>query len=443
MKIRARPGVLAAGVALASLGLLGHATRPAVPLVLISIDGLRPDHVLDADRLGLRVPALRRLAREGAWARGVHGVLPTLTYPSHATLVTGVRPERHGIRANAPFDPLGRNGGGWYWYAEDIHVPTLWDRAAQAGLVTASVDWPISVGAPVTYNIVQYWGGPAPQEPKLQRALSTPGLLAEAERALGPYPDGGVNTPEADGRRAAFSAWLLRTRRPRFHACYLSALDEQEHASGPFAARSLAVLEKIDGLVAEIRAAAEAAGGSATIAVVSDHGFVPVTRELHLNAALRAAGLLNVDAAGRVGSWRALAWIWGSSAAVMLNDPSDAASRARASRVLADLAARGEIERVVPGGLAAEPRAAFVVNLPATSRFGYDLDAPIARPVEESGSHGLLPEAQAMDASFFIEGPGIEHHDLGRIEMTDVAPTLAGRLGLDLPSADGRDVLAR
>ena len=91
-------------------------TAPSgVSVVLLSIDGLRPDHVLEADRLGLRVPNLRRLAREGAHARGVAGVLPTVTYPSHTTLVTGVSPARHGILANTPFDPLGKNLDGWYW----------------------------------------------------------------------------------------------------------------------------------------------------------------------------------------------------------------------------------------------------------------------------------------------------------------------------------------
>jgi arylsulfatase A-like enzyme len=438
-----RRHLLALGVAVTSLTLLGHATRPAPPVVVISIDGLRPDHVTDADRLQLRVPHLRRLMREGAWARGVRGVLPTLTYPSHTTLVTGVRPERHGIRANSPFDPLGHNGGGWYWYAEDVHAPTLWDRAAAAGLVTASVDWPVSVGAPITYNIVQYWRASAPDDSKLLRALSTPGLLAEAERALGPYPAGTVYTPETDQKRAAFSAWLLRTHRPRLHACYLSALDEQEHASGPFAARSLAVLEQLDGLVGQIRAAAEESGdGSAVVTVVSDHGFVGVDRELHVNAALRAAGLIDADASGALRNRRALAWIWGGSAAVMLKDPADAEARRKAAEVLATLAKAGEIDRVVASGLGAEPQAAFVISLPPGSRFGYDLDLPVARAVAESGSHGLLPDAREMDAAFFIAGPGIPARDLGRIDMTDVAPTLAARLGLELPTAEGRDVLA-
>jgi len=114
--------------------------QPQLPLlVLISIDGLRPDYVTSADAHGARIPNLRGFLRDGTYADGVQGVLPTVTYPSHTTLVTGVWPARHGIWNNVVFDPLRKNDEGWYWYAEDIRVPTLWDAAAHAGLTTASI----------------------------------------------------------------------------------------------------------------------------------------------------------------------------------------------------------------------------------------------------------------------------------------------------------------
>ena len=86
-----------------------------------------PDQLLNPDRHGLKIPNLRRLVAEGAYATGVKGVLPTVTYPSHTTMITGVSPAKHGILANTPFDPFGKNLDGWYWYAEDIKAETLWD----------------------------------------------------------------------------------------------------------------------------------------------------------------------------------------------------------------------------------------------------------------------------------------------------------------------------
>src|SRR5579875_2982277 len=92
-------------------------------LLLISIDGMRPDYVTQASAHGLKIPHLLKLLHEGAHASGVRGVLPTVTYPSHTTILTGVWPAKHGIDSNTTFDPYDKNLGGWYWYGEDIHVP--------------------------------------------------------------------------------------------------------------------------------------------------------------------------------------------------------------------------------------------------------------------------------------------------------------------------------
>src|ERR1041384_119047 len=206
--------ILLAFSLLACPGLSQSTANQAAPaVVLLSIDGLKPDYVIEADKHGLKIPNLRRLLAEGAHAGGVQGVLPTVTYPSHTTMLTGVAPARHGIFYNTTFDPLRKNYDGWYWYAEDIRVPTLWDVATKAGLITASIDWPVNVSAPVTYNIAQVWRASTPDDRKLIRALSTPGLVAEIERAVGPFAEGNDYTTTGDQRRAAFITWLLENKK--------------------------------------------------------------------------------------------------------------------------------------------------------------------------------------------------------------------------------------
>jgi arylsulfatase A-like enzyme len=444
-----RTAAVAAAVSLLGIGLMAAAAKPVRPvsLVLVSVDGLRPDYVLEADRYGLAVPNLRRLAREGAFASGVAGVAPTITFPSHVTQVTGVSPARHGISANEPFGPAGEDDGVSSWSAPDIRVPTLWDAAADRGLVTSSVDWPVTAGARITYNIPQYWRPRSAEERRLQRLLITPGLLAEAEKRLGPYPASHLWSVTEDERRAAFNAYLIETRKPRLHFAYLSGLDEAAHASGPGSPAAAAALERIDAMVGRIRRAAEA-NGPAIVAISSDHGFRRTRRELHVNAALRAAGLIRLGPEGRIASWRARAWGMGGSAAILLRDPQDQAARALVSRVLAELEAdpRAGITRVLRGGEVAGSGgfegAAFVVGLRGEHRFGDDLYGPTVRDGEPWGTHGNLPDDRAMDAAFFVAGPGIPAgRRLGRIDMRDIAPTLAARLDLSLPAAEGRDVL--
>ena len=420
------------------------AERPIV--VLVSVDGLRPDYVLDADQLGLRIPNLRRFLTEGTFATGVKGVIPTVTYPSHTTIVTGVWPSRHGIYANHPFDPLGRNQGGWCWYAEDIRVPTLWDAAREAGLTTANVNWPVTVGANIKYNVPQIWRAGTEEDRKLVRALSTPGLLDELERDLGPYADGEDESIAGDELRSRFAVHLLEKKKPDFMTVYFAGLDSEQHNTGPFSASGFAVLERIDKIIGALRAAAERVGGGrAVLGVVSDHGFAKAEKEVNLLAAFRAAGLIDCDEHNRVTSWLATTWQSGASAAVMLNPRAGDSVRMKVSRLLDQLADDPEngISEVLRAGqfhsLGGFPQAAFLIGLKPGYRLGAQTTGPLVVPAKAGGMHGYLPEHREMNAAFFIAGAGVPAgRSLGEIDMRDIAPALAGLLGIPLPTADSK-----
>ncbi|GAC1655350.1 MAG: ectonucleotide pyrophosphatase/phosphodiesterase [Gemmatimonadaceae bacterium] len=418
--------------------------------MLVSIDGLRPDYVFNSDRYGLKIPTLRRFVREGSAASGVVGVVPTVTYPSHATLVTGVSPARHGIYANTTFDPLGKNFGGWYWYAEDIRVPTIWDAAGEAGLTTANVHWPVTVGARITYNLPQLWRTGTSDDRKLLRALSTRDLLDTLERTLGPYANGIDESITGDETRARFAARLIALKHPAFATVYLTALDHEQHATGPFSPTSLSVLERIDSALAGIVEAASAVGAARTIvAVVSDHGFDRTDRAVNLLSAFRRAGLVTFasDSASRPTTWRATVWPAGGSAAVVIADSTDGETRDRVRGLLARLAAdrQSGIDRVVDntelrrrGGF---PGAAFLVNLKAGYALGGATRGPLVTTLKVGGMHGYLPDIPSMRSSLFLLGAGIPSgQSLGLVDMRDVAPTLATLLGLQLPQAEGRDL---
>jgi len=411
--------------------------KPVV--LLISIDGLRPDNVLRADELGLKIPNLRRFLVDGTYASGVTGVLPTVTYPSHTTLLTGVAPAVHGIIANTTFDPLNKNYGGWYWYAEDIETPTLWDYAAKSNISTANVYWPVSVGANITYNISQIWRAGTAEDRKLQHSVSTPGLLEGLEKEMAtPFPLGSDESIEADEMRARFAELLLSEKNPGFMTVYLTALDHIEHETSPFSKESLAVLERLDTVIGNLRQDAEARG-PAVVCVVSDHGFAKTDKELNLNSALRQAGLIELNPDGSVKSWRASAWLAGGSAAIMLKDPGDNDARTKVRQLLDQMLGDqdGGIARVLEpaefkaaGGF---PDAAFVVGLKLGYQLGPKFDGPVVTPRKLGGMHGYLPENPEMRSSFFLVGPGVQHGvSLGTIDMRDIAPTLGGFLGFSL-----------
>lgn len=413
-------------------------------VLLISVDGLKPEAVLQAAQHGLKVPNLIQLSRDGAYASGVRGVLPTVTYPSHTTLLTGVSPAKHGIVANTTFDPLNKNTQGWYWYAEDIKVPTLRDAAHAAGLTTASAYWPVSVGAKIDYNLPQIWRSGLPDDLKLQRALSTPGLEPELVAALGRYPGGMEETVHADEVRTNFAIRLLETKRPAFMTVYLTGFDTEQHKSGPFSAASNAVLERLDALVGKLRASAEKTSpGRAYVCVVSDHGFASVQHDVNLYGAFRKEGLFVADSSHKISDWKAMPWPAGGAAAIMLADSKDEQTFKNVEALLTRLAAdpSNGIDRVLSheelmrgGGF---PKAAFFVSFKLGYELGYDFEGPLISAPANGGMHGYLPDNPEMRFSFYLVGPGVARgKTIGQIDMRAIAPTLAKILKVRLPDAE-------
>ena len=418
-------------------------------LLLISIDGLRPDYVLQADAHGLKIPHLRAILRDGAHASGVRAVLPTVTYPDHTTIVTGVWPVKHGIYSNQTFDPLGKNFEGWYWYSEDIQVPTLWEAAAKAGLTVGSVSWPVSVGAKgIRYNIPEYWRAyRTADDLKLLRMLSTPGLVAEIAKEEGPYNMDIDDAIPGDLARTRYADWILRHGKPQLMTVHLAALDHLQHLTGPFSPESNSTLEQIDEMLGRLQEAARTAHPDYAVCIVSDHGFSRIDHSLSLIRAFADDGLVTLGTgsgfrgAALVLDWKAFPEADGGSAAILLKDPKDEATRAKVEQLLRRLAADPAngiariLDRTTIAAMGGNPNAAFWVDMQAN--FSVVNSAAALVTANKGGAHGYSPTHPEMLASFFMAGPGVgKGLALGEIDMRSVAPTMAAYLGFPFPSAD-------
>lgn len=450
-KLRPRLASLAAIAALALLlcacgGARGR-LAPSRHVVLVSIDGMKPEYYLRADALGLKIPALRRLMARGSYAEGVRGTWPTLTYPAHTTLVTGVWPTRHGIGMNMPFDPTGENQDGWYWYATDIRKKTLWDAARERGLTVGNSYWPVTVGANIDWNFPQIWRSKRPEDDKLVRALATPGIADEVLARYGALP----TEHRSDRERTDAGEYLLLTRRPALTLVYLTDLDTVQHESGPGSAAAFATLEGVDAQLGRLVRATEVAGDAANTAfvVVSDHGFLPVHTTLRPGVLLRQHGLVDIDDRGRVRRWRAAPWKAGGTCAIVFAEGVDANTRAKVKELFSSLqrdpnsgiaAVRDGADTAAKGGF---ERAAFVLEATPGYAFAAGFEGNFSGPSGDRGAHGYSPDEPAMRAGLIVAGAGLRAGvALGVVDMRDIAPTIAKLLELSLPDADGRPIAA-
>ena len=419
----------------------------AHPVLMVSFDGLRPGDIVEGKQRGLALPHFSEAIAKGAYSTGVSNVLPTITYPNHTTLITGVWPSLHGINANTTFDPLRKNADGWYWYFSDIKVPTLWSAVRDKVGNVASLGWPVSVGAPIDENIPEYWRANTPDDMKLERVLSSPGLAARLERETGlSVGDVLQNTPQGDTNKAVWVAKMMADFKPDFVTVHLSAIDEQQHTYGPGSAEAHAAIENADAALGVMEEAARAAHPDEVVVLVSDHGFAPITHEVHITNAFVEAGLVKLDDKHRIASWDAMPWITGGSSAIMLARPDDAALKAKVRALLDKLAAdpASGVLRIADENEIARLGGGRGPSFWVDYKIGYLPSGALAGPLVTDGasvrgSHGYFPEHAEMHSTFLIEGPGIPAgKNLGEIDMRDIAPTVARVMNVSLPGAQGR-----
>lgn len=413
------------------------AHRPHV--LMISLDGMRPEYVLQAERYGLTLPTLRRFLIDGTYADGVRGVAPTLTFPSHTTLMTGVPPAEHGIVSNTVFDPMLEHRGEWYWYFRLIKADTLYQVASRAGLTTAAIGWPVTVGAPIDYLLAEF--GQAKDVPLPATDTTRPADLRERLA---------VNLPAAadgDDRKSAWTTKIIETYNPNLVLVHLDDLDHEQHAHGPFSPEARRAIEKMDGQAGRMIDAELKKNPDATIVIVSDHGFARVDHRVALNSLFVREGLirLTLTPAGSkvaVSGWDAQAWEAGGSAAIILRDPFDADLRLRVGTLLATAAAdpaygiNGVLDHdalVAAGGVAS---ASFLIDFKPGWSMGGGYRGPILTDAPSVGAHGYLPDHPDMRAALFMMGRSVARgQDLGLVDMRQIAPTVAQMLGLTLPAA--------
>lgn len=432
----------------------GEAKR-AKRVLVISLDGLDARYLLKRDEYNLKIPTLRRLSNEGVTASGVVSVYPSVTYPNHTTMVTGVRPSRHGIYGNEVFDassPQTRNG---HWFARDIKADTLWDAAAREGLTVGMVSWPVAGGAG-DWNVPEFWtpGGTQQETLATMSKHARPSGLVQEVAARDGELYAGVTADEQDDMRTRFAEYIITEKKPRMMFVHLFDLDHFQHDFGPFTPQAFALLEKSDAYVARLLDAARRAGtlDETAIFIAADHGFRTYTKQINVGVILAQAGLLKVreegTAQGRtrtvVTDWEAMPVASGGSCSVMLRDADDVKVRGRVRAALKEFLKKGNgafriVEAAEARRLGTHRAAALMLEAGEGYSFGGGLTGQVVTTNRQRGQHGYLPTYAGYRASFIASGAGVARRgSIGEVHMTDIAPTVARTLGLTLRDVEGR-----
>ena len=404
-------------------------------VVVISLDGF-PAYALKDPRLP--IPTLRKLASEGAVAESMQPVNPTVTWPNHTAIVTGVDASQHRVLFNGLLERPEKDGPPKIkpWRDKDVmvHSPTIYDVAHEAGLTTAQVDW-VAIYNAKTID----WKFP-----------ELPESDGEIEKKL--IADGTVTAEQLKTFEDSSQAWqdeiwtdaavrILEDHHPNLLLFHLLTLDDINHEYGPMSNASMTAMAWLDSQVKRVVDVLErpAFAGRSTVIIVSDHGFRAYRHKIHANVLLQEKGILTT------GKLHGDAWIVPEGGIGMVYVNNSARKAELIARIRSIYSNAEGIEKIYGVedfgslGLPTPAESDQAPDLVLAGKPDYAFSGDSAKSYitdANGGTHGFLNSDPQMQAIFMAWGAGVPKHiQLGSITNREVAPTIAKLLGLEMKSA--------
>lgn len=420
-------------------------------LIVISFDCLS---ALDFPLLET-LPHFQTLLQHGAIAPIVESIYPSITYPCHATIVTGNYPNRHGVINNTLLQP-GWLSPDWHWFRNSIKGTTIYDEVKKAGMTTAALLWPVTGKANIDYNMPEIFANRPWQNQILVSLLSgSPLYQWDLNKRFG-HIRKGLNQPELDDFVLESTVDTIKTKKPNLLLVHFTDLDTQRHYHGFSSVEATAAIHRHNERLGRIIEALKDSGiyENSTIVALGDHSALDENKALHLNVLLHKQKLILTNSKGKLINWKAYSKSCDGSAYIYLNDIQDTKTFDEVSLLLHSLKADPEsgIEQVLTGEQAAEKGAdgtcAFMVEAQKGFYFLEDFQGDYLKTITREdvtadkkytlATHGYSPKKEAYSTIFIACGKGVHPITLPSIRLIDEGPTLARLLGVSLGETDGR-----
>lgn len=419
-------------------------------LVVVSFDAMVFE---DLDYLK-DMPCFGKIYNEGARVNRIKTIYPSLTYPSHVSILSGTRAGKHGVVNNEP-SIVGNLKCPWYWFHDAVKVEDLHDAAKKAGLTTASVFWPVS-GAHknIDYLVAEYWaqGKDDTLEAAYKRAGTSDALFEDVIRPLIPQLDS-WESPVTDEGKIAIACEMIKRYKPNLLTLHLGQVDYYRHRFGVYNDKVKEGVLRSEFFIQMLFDACKDANifDDTCFCIVSDHGQINYNRKMNLNVLFKEQGFIKTDSEGNILDWT----VWGKSAnfcaQIYLSEPQNEQLKKEVYDFLMKTCEDGTkgIGKVYTADEAKNEFGlygdfSFVIESDESTLFNSNWlgDLFTQVPISEFGyfkaSHGHDPSVgpQPIFLAYGTEiKPGVI---IPNGSIIDEAPTFAKILGLKLIEAEGK-----
>ncbi|MGE6754126.1 alkaline phosphatase family protein [Rossellomorea sp. NPDC071047] len=422
-------------------------TRLTDHLIVISFDCMS---ALDYPILkGL--PHFQELLSHGSFCKNVETIYPSVTYPCHATIVTGKYPNRHGVINNTLLQP-GRVSPDWHWHRSAIKGTTLYDEAKKARMTTAALLWPVTAKGDIDYNMPEVFANRSWHNQILVSLFNGSPLYQLHMNRLFGHIRNGLNQPELDDFVLESAVETIK-KNPNLMLVHFTDLDTQRHYHGFSSEEAHAAIRRHDARLGKIIRALKENGiyEQSTIVALGDHSALDESKAIQLNVLFKEHGLITVNARGKVTDWKAYCKGCDGSAYVYTKDEKTMEVvrslvyelQRNPSNGIEDILTGEEAGRIGADehcSFMLEARHGFYFKDSSTGSFIHTITPEDVKEKRYTyGSHGYSPKKEDYSTIFMASGKGIRSNvEIPYMHLVDEGPTLARMLGLNLGSTDGK-----
>lgn len=417
-------------------------------VIVISFDAVSEE---DLEFLS-KQPNFSKLIKNGALIKNVESVYPSLTYPAHATIVTGKYPKNHGVINNTVLDFKNDNPD-WYWYRKYIKGDTIFDLAEKSGMKTCSILWPVTARSKITYNMPEIFCTKKYDNQILKSALAGSKIYQVNMNKRFGYLRQGMEEPYLDNFATEVAKKTIRELKPNLILLHLIDTDSQKHKYGIENKEVIESLKRHDERLGEIIESLKLAGiyEDSTIIALGDHSQINVNNVIKLNSILMKNDLINVNG-NKIKSYKAIAKSCDGSSYIYLKNKNDVETRKKVRDILNELKNKysNVIEEVYNNeeikNLGADINASFMIEAKRGYYFIDDFLGEAIEVIDESSkikhklraSHGYLPSRDNYKTFFIAYGKTIKKGVvLEKGKLINHGPTIAKLLDIDLRDCDG------
>lgn len=419
-------------------------------LYVISLDGLS---TLDFEYI-ISLPNFKDFIKEASYCKKVYSVYPTLTYPAHATIVTGKYPKNHGIINNTLLQ-CNRKSPDWYWYRRDIKGETFYDIAIEKGMKVAALLWPVTAKSKIQYNMPEIFANRGWQNQIIVSLFNgSPLFQYELNRKFGFLRDG-KNQPNLDNFTHKSLLYTIENKKPDITLVHYTDLDTMRHHYGFYSEEARKALDRHDERLGDIIRTLKEKNTyeESTVIVLGDHSSLDEDKVINLNVLLKQKGYIEVNDDGIILDCRAITKSCDGSAYLYMKNKEDI----RLVREIYELIDNFNnkyncIETIYTGKeakeLGADPECIYMFEANKGYYFSDDTEGEIIRKIYPNevknidgftkAAHGYSPFKEDYTTVFIASGKGINKGNIiENMNLVDEGPTMAKLLGFELDNADG------